>query len=101
MGLYLFRVKRTADISKGLNYVLKYYPNNEDLRQHIVSLTGSALMNALRNSNLEKSTVLRTQAAIGQIHFVYLTQREESDSYLAQYMGEKPDARVGNYGIVD
>lgn len=58
-------------------------------------------MNALRKSNLETSTVLRSQAAIRQKFFVYLTQRGECDSYLAQYMGEKTGARVGNYEIVD
>lgn len=58
-------------------------------------------MSALRKSNLETSTVLRSQAAIGQTRFVYLTQRAESDFYLAQYMGEKTGARVGNYEIVD
>lgn len=58
-------------------------------------------MKALQKSNLERSTVLRSQAAIGQTRFVYLTPRGESDSYLAQYMGEQPGARVGNYEIVD
>lgn len=33
-------------------------------------------MNALRKSNLGTSTVLRSQAAIGQTLFVYLTKEE-------------------------
>lgn len=33
--------------------------------------------------------------------FCGLIRKAESDSYLSQYMGEKPGARVGNYKIVD